>query len=222
MFKRLRDLATLIAVLPWLLIGLAGQAFAHAIVDQRFDAGQTALDLDFARAQTFLAGADNLAAIEIPLRSQGPFYYPVVRVNIHSGSPNGPVLASDEALFSWPRTRFDFAPPIDLTVGNTYSISVEPFYEPFYGVASWQGRQADPNGPHYPDGEAWDTSSGSWQPTDGGDWDLQFRTYTWDPSADATDLKLLNETSGTAPVCRTRCRPSPCLCVASTRTRGPR
>jgi hypothetical protein len=194
MVEQRRNLATLIAVLPWLLIGLADVASGHAIVDQRFDAGQIFLSLDVARAQTFLAGAVNLAAIEIPLRHQ-PQGSAVVRVSIHSGNPDGPVLASQEAVFSYARNRFDFAPPIDLTVGDTYSISVEPLS----GVSSWRGRQADPNGPHYPDGEAWDTSFGSWQPTDGGGWDLQFRTYTWDPSVDPTDLELLNHTGRTAP-----------------------
>jgi hypothetical protein len=193
MLEQLRILTTLLAVLPWFAMGFAGVASAHAILDQFFESSRGRGGLEVPRAQIFSPAADNLAVVELSLRV---YFGDLVRVSIHSGNPDGPILGSQDlspAGGGW--SRLEFMPPIALTPGNTYSIALTQLS----GQTEWAWRETEPGGPSYPDGEAWDAGSGSWQPTNGGVWDHVFRTYSWDPTADPTDLELFNQTRRTAP-----------------------
>jgi hypothetical protein len=150
-----------------LALGLTGSVFAHGPVDQYFEGttglrGSNLIGRDI--GQTFVPTADNLVAVDVIANPFSYNPYPMVRVSIHEGDPDGTELAHADITwgpYGW--KHVDFEDPISMTPGNTYSIRLSALS----GTPAWN---ADIG---YPNGSLWicEPTCASY------DNDLSFRTY---------------------------------------------
>ena len=153
-------LAGMLAIVP------TGSVFAYSAVDQHFEgtgvAGSNLIGEDI--GQTFVPTVDNLVAVDILANPFTTNPYPMVRVSIHEGDPDGTELAHADITYGpygW--THVDFGAPILLTPGNTYSIRLSAIS----GNPAWSA------GTGYPAGSLWicNPTCASYN------YDLPFRTY---------------------------------------------
>jgi hypothetical protein len=126
--------------------------------------------------QTFTPSTPKLGAVVLGLVAGGGFPDDglINEIRIREGSFDGPILGSDSAIITGPRTpgeriypRYDFHTPLTLTPGNTYVIE---WISPYEGVMHLGWLVADGN--PYPDGMVL-LNDGSPRPDD----DLLFATY---------------------------------------------
>ncbi len=153
-------LAGMLAIVP------TGSVFAYSAVDQHFEGtgvtGSNLIGKDI--GQTFVPTVDNLVAVDILANPFTTNPYPMVRVSIHEGDPDGTELAHADITYGpygW--THVDFGAPISLTPGNTYSIRLSAIS----GNPAWSA------GTGYPAGSLWicNPTCASYN------YDLPFRTY---------------------------------------------